>query len=321
MTYLVTGGTGLIGTHVTRLLVQDGARVIIYDINPVRNLMMEELLGKQGRSSIEIIRGDVLDLPHLMHTVQEYKVNRIIHMAALLPVACTANPLAAARVNCIGTINILETARILGIEKVVWESSQTVFGPPEKYGQKEVTDDALHGPDSIYAATKSFNEPIAKHYFSQYGVDSIGLRPGLVYGAELRADGGGGSWFITKELMVNPALGKPGEITLGFSSADWMYVEDAARAIVMASKTKTTKTRVFNVTGDFRTLTEAVDYVKKLIPDAKLTVKPGPNIPMVKRDSTGAKEEIGYESQWTMEQGIEKTIRDVRDGIAKSTAV
>ena len=322
MTYLVTGGTGLIGTHVTRLLVQDGARVVIYDINPVRNRIIDSLLGKQGGSNIEIIRGDILDLAHLIRTVQEYKVNRIIHMAALLTGAYASNPLAILQVNCLGTINILETARILGVEKVVWESTQGVFGPPEKYGQKSVADDALHGPKSVYAASKSFNEQVAKHYYSEYGVDSIGLRPGLVYGAEISANTRTGSWSITKELMVNPALGKPGKITRGsLSSADWMYVEDAARAIVMASKAKTTKSRVFNVTGDFRTFSEAVNHVKKLIPDAKLTIIPGPNTPGVKRDSTGAKKEIGFEFQWTMEQGIEKTIRDVRDGIVKPTAV
>jgi len=320
MTYLVTGGTGLIGTHVTRFLVQDGERVIIYDINPVRNRIIEGLLAKRDRSNIEIVQGDVLDLPHLIRTVQEYKVNKVIHMAALLTSHCAANPLAALRVNCIGTINILETARILGIERVVWESSQTVFGRAERYAEKQVPDDALHGPDSIYAATKSFNEPIAKHYFSEFGVDSIGLRPGLVYGAEIGLESRGGSWSITKELIVNPALGKPGEITIGGSN-DWMYVEDAARAIVLASRAKTTKTRVFNVTGDLRTMAEAVDYVKKLIPDAQLTVKPGPRRSGLRRDPTGAKEEIGYECQWTMERGIEKTIKDVRDGIAKPTVV
>ena len=117
MTYLITGGTGLIGSHVTRLLVQEEERVIIYDINPVRNWMIEGLLAKPGGSNIDIVQGDVLDLPHLIRTVQEYKVNKVIHMAALLTSACAANPLAALRVNCIGTINILETARILSIER------------------------------------------------------------------------------------------------------------------------------------------------------------------------------------------------------------
>ena len=316
MTYLVTGGTGLIGAHVTRLLVQVGEKVVIYDINPIRN-RIKDLLEKQGDNTIEIIRGDVADLAHLIHTAQEYKVNRIIHMAALLTADCAANPLLAVKVNCIGTINILETARILGIEKVVWESSQQVFGPPEKYQQEFVMDDAPHYPRSVYGACKSFNEQMARHYFSEFGVDSIGLRPGLVYGAERKGEGSGGSWTATRELMVNPALGKPGKITaFGGSTTDWMYVEDAARASVMASKTAITKTRVFNVTGNVRTMTEAVEYIKKLIPDAKLTVLPGPTRPSIKRDATGAKEEIGYEPQWTMEQGIEKSIRDIRAGIA-----
>jgi len=310
MTYLITGGTGLIGTHVIKLLAQDGARVVIYDINPVRNRIIDSLLGKQDGSSIEIIRGDILDLAYLIHIVQEYKVNRIIHLAALQEVYA-GNPLTAiTQVNCLGTINILETARILGVERVVWMSSQTVF----RHGQKNIKDDTLHDPRSIYAATKSFSEQVAKYYFSEYGVDNIGIRPGTVYGAELSTVARGGSWAMTKELIVNPALGKPGEITSG-RSVDWMYVEDVARAIVMASKAKTTKTRVFNVTGDFRAMDEAVNHVKKLIPNAKLTVTPGPNIPGEKRDSTGAKKELGFEFQWTLEQGIEKTIKDVRDGI------
>ncbi|MFC1897656.1 NAD-dependent epimerase/dehydratase family protein [Chloroflexota bacterium] len=316
MTYLITGGTGLIGTHVIQLLVQDGARVVIYDINPARNRMIDSLLERQGGNNIEIIRGDILDLAYLIHIVQEYKVNRIIHLAALQEVYA-GNPLIAiTQINCIGTINILETARILGMEKVVWMSSQTVFSQ----GQKNITDDTLHDPRSIYAATKSFSEQVAKYYFSEYGVDNIGIRPGTVYGAELSTLARGGSWSMTKELMVNPALGKPGEITSG-RSVDWMYVEDVARAIVMASKAKTTKSRIFNVTGDFRTMDEAINHVKKLIPDAELTVTPRPNIPSEKRDSSGAKREIGFEFQWTMEQGIEKTIKDVRNGIVKPTAV
>ena len=310
MTYLITGGTGLIGTYVIKLLVQDGARIIIYDINPVKNRILDSLLEKPGGSNIKIIRGDILDLSYLINIVQEYKVNRIIHLAALQEVYA-GNPLIAiTQINCIGTINILEAARILGVERVVWMSSQTVFNP----GQKNIKDDTLHDPRSIYAATKSYSEQVGKYYFSEYKVDNIGIRPGTVYGAELNPIARGGSWSLTNELLVYPALGKPGKVTTGVS-VDWMYVEDAARAVVMAGKAKTTKTRVFNVTGDFRSMEEAVNHVKKLIPDAKFTIIQRPVIPGEIRDSSGAKEEIGYEFQWKLEQGIEKTISDVRNAV------
>ena len=314
MSYLVTGGTGLWGTYVTRLLVQEGAKVVIFQRNPVEN-RISDLLEKHEGESIEIVRGDIQDLAHLIRTAKEHKVNRIIHLASLLTPACAANPLMATQVNCVGTINVFETARILGVEKVVWASSGKVFGPPEKYEQEYIPDDAPHHPVDVYAACKSFNEEIAKHYFTQYGVDIIGLRPGLVYSS---AQTGGGGNATVIELIVKPALGQPGTITMRNGLINWQFAEDAARAAIMASKTAKTKTRVFNVNGDMRTMAEAVDCVRKLIPDAKFTVlpaSPGTTRGSQKRDGMRAKEEIGYEPKWTMEQGIEQTIRDIRAGM------
>ena len=90
MTYLVTGGTGFIGVYVTRLLVQDATKVIIYQRNPVRK-QLPDLIEKKG-SNIEFVSGDITDLAHLIRTVKEYKVNRIIHLASLLTTAASENP-------------------------------------------------------------------------------------------------------------------------------------------------------------------------------------------------------------------------------------
>jgi nucleoside-diphosphate-sugar epimerase len=120
MTYLVTGGTGLVGRHVTRLLIQDGERVVIHDIVPMRE-SLEHTLGKEISSEVEILRGDVRDLASLIRTAQKYKVERIIHLAAYMSRPYEEeNPLEAVHVDCIGTINVLETARILKLKKVVW---------------------------------------------------------------------------------------------------------------------------------------------------------------------------------------------------------
>ena len=315
MAYLITGGTGLWGTYVTRLLVRNGEKVVIFDINPVIN-RIKDLLEKQGGSNIEIIRGDITDLAHLIRTAQEHNVNKIIHLAGLLTNACATNPFLATQVNCIGTINVFETAKILGIEKVVWASSAKVFGSPENHEQEYIPDDAPHYPNDFYAATKSFNEKIAKQYYTKYGIDIIGLRPGLVYSA---AQTGGGGNAIIMELIVKPALGKPGKVTMGDEPWNWHYAEDAARAAILASKAVKTKTKVFNINGDLRTVTEAIDCVKRLIPDAKITVLPVPSGPSEfnqKRDATRAKEELGYEPQWTFERATEQIIKDIRAGIA-----
>jgi len=179
MNYLVTGGTGFIGAHIVRLLIQQEEQVVAYDVVPDRNLL-DHLIGKSKSNRVKVIQGDITDLAHLIRSSQEFGVEKIIHTAALLGFASSANPLLAVRVNCEGTINVLETARILRMKRVVFASSIAVFGPPEKYAQEYIPNDAPHYPSNIYGACKSFNEACANHYFNEYGVDSIAIRfPGF----------------------------------------------------------------------------------------------------------------------------------------------
>ena len=308
MSYLVTGGTGFIGAYITRLLIQAGENVVAYDVNPQRDLL-EQLMSKDESDRVKVAQGDITDLAHLIRTAQEYDTETIIHMASLLSIACSANPPLAVRVNCGGTTNVLETARILGLKKVVWASSVAVFGPPQRYEQEYIPNDAPHYPLGVYGAGKSFNEELAKHYFNEYGVDSIAIRFGMVYGVGQKA---GASAMLAEELMVKPALGKPGRVPYGDDIINWLYVEDAATAVVMASNKATTKARALNIDGDIRPVAEAVEYIRKLVPDAELTMLPGYTLFPAKYDTTLIRKEIGYHPQWTIELGMKKVIDEIR---------
>ncbi len=308
MGYLITGGTGFIGAYITRLLIQEGEEVVVYDVDPRQDLL-EHLMGKEESDRIKVIRGDITDLAYLIRTAQECNVTKLIHMAALLTTESLANPALAVRINCDGTANILETARILSLKKVVYASSATVFGLPEKYEQEYIPNDAPHYPTTIYAACKSFNERLAEHYFREYGVDSVGLRFATVYGVGQRS---GVSTRRTEELVVKPALGKPGVVPHGDATIHWLYVEDAARAAVMTSKKPTTETRAFNIDGDIRSVAEAADCIRKLIPGADIKLLPGYIGFAVKYDITRIREEIGYHPQWPIERGMKKIIDEVR---------
>ncbi len=309
MSYLITGGTGLIGAYIsTQLLTKEREAVIIFDIDP-REGILEHLMSKEEIALIKVIKGDVTDLAHLIHTAKEHNITKIIHMAGLLNAASSANPTLAVQINCYGMANILETARILDVKKVVYASTIAVFGPAEKYQEAYIADDAPHYPSTLYAACKSFNERLAEHYFTGYGVDSVGLRFPVVYGMGYR---GGASSTITQELMVKPTLGKPGRVPFGDDTLHWLYVEDAARAVVMTSKKQTTKTKVFNVNGEICRVAQAVDYVRKLVHDAEITLLPGHTGFTAKYEASQIREEIGYQPKWSLEQGIEQVINAVR---------
>jgi len=310
MTYLVTGGTGLIGSRIVRDLVQEGEQVVVYDWHPARNYL-ERLMSEEAiESTVKIVQGDVTDLPCLFRTIKENNVDKIIHTAALLTLEANANPLLAVKINCEGTINVFEAARILGLKKVVWASSNACFGPPEKYAEEYIPNDAPHYPQYIYGATKSFDEALAAHYFDQYGMDITGIRYMHVYGVGQHR---GIFATIVQELLLNPALGKPGRVPYGDAIIGWSYVDDPARATVMASKVPGTKTKSFSIMGDVRPLKEAAEYIRQLLPGADITLLPGAfTSDPIKFDTRLIEEEVGYRPRWSMEQGIKETINMIR---------
>ena len=310
MAYLVTGGTGLIGSRIVRDLVREGEKVVVYDWLPARS-SLERVLGEEEIGSmIEIVQGDVTDLSHLSRTIEENDVATVIHTASLLTIESNADPLQAVKVNCGGTICVFEAARTLGLKKVVWSSSNAALGPPEKHPEEYIPNDAPHYPQDVYGATKSFNEAVADYYFEQHGVDITGIRYMSVYGG-----GQQGGFFgpIVREVVFNPALGKPGRVPYRDAAIGWTYVDDPARATVMASRVPRTKTGSFSIMGDVRSVGEVADYVRAIVPGADITTLPGGGHgAAVKFDTRPVEEEIGYRPQWSMERGIKQTINMVR---------
>jgi UDP-glucose 4-epimerase len=308
MAYLVTGGTGLIGSRIVRDLLKDGEEVVVYDLFP-EGAFLEQLLTDKERGRVKIVRGDMIDLAHLIHTVKENSVENIIHMAGLLGESTNANPPLALKVNTEGTINIFETARILGLRKVIWASSIAVFGPPGKYTEEYVPNDALYCPLGIYGACKALNETIAVHYFEQYGLDISAIRYSVVYGP---GRFGGSSFIVTRELIEKPAVGKPGKVPYGDATFNWLYVDDAARATVLAAKAVRTKARAFNISGDICSVKEVADYIRKLLPEADITLLPGDSPLHWKYETTPIKEELRFRPRWSIKEAIREMINVTR---------
>ncbi len=318
MAYLVTGGTGFIGAYVVRDLLRSGERVVCFDIAPNPRLL-QDVVGEEHPDGLTIIRGDVTDAAQVFRALQEHGVDRVVHLASLLSTSSEENFPLALRVNCQGTNNVFEGAALLGVKKVVWASSVAVFGPKSRGIGGIVANDAQHDPRSVYGSCKSFNEAMALHYVSKYGLDVVGLRYSLVYGygkTETLARGTGVTYL--SDLIDKPALGQgPCVVTGGDDHPDWLYVEDVARAVLMADRASKTATKAFNVVGDFRPTREMFDHVRSLLPDAGMTLQPGGQMGGASNpwnyDGSAAREEIGYVPEFKIEEGVKRNINMLRE--------
>ncbi|MBI3950376.1 MAG: NAD(P)-dependent oxidoreductase [Acidobacteria bacterium] len=298
MVYLIIGGTGFIGCYVTRLLLSLGRRVVLYDLHP-DEAALDDALGDQSPDNLAVLSGDVREKAKIAALIKQYGVSVIIHLASLLTDASNEDPPLAIEVNCLGTAQIFELAHRFGIRRIVWASSIAVFGLPERYGVDWIPNDAPHFPISFYGHCKSFNEGMATHYFNHCGVDSIGLRFTYVYGLG-RVRGAG----YAQELVENPLRGKPAHVSFGDDAVDWLYVEDAARAIVLACDAEPTRTRVFTVGGEVKPICEVAEHLRQLIPSAAITLEPGASGIAWRFDTSAAQRELGFVPEFTVERAI-----------------
>jgi nucleoside-diphosphate-sugar epimerase len=313
MNYMVTGGAGFIGSRIVRNLLKEGDRVVVYDWVPQRS-NLERTLG-QDIAKIKIVQGDVTDFSRMVRTLKENNVDKIIHMAGLLIHDVNADPLSGVKVNIEGTLGVFEAARFLGIQKVVWASSGSVFGPAEMYSQEYIPIDAPHFPQNLYGATKSFDELAMNYYHKTYKMDITAIRYVMVYGV---GQTNGRTAGIMQQLVYNPAIGKPGKVpAAGWNVLGWTYVEDAARVTTLISKAVQPRYNAYSIMGAIHSVQEIADYVKELIPEADITLLPlersvSHTGVTCKYDTGPTREDFGFQSQWTMKQGIKETINDVR---------
>ncbi|WP_435349669.1 NAD-dependent epimerase/dehydratase family protein [Haloarchaeobius sp. HRN-SO-5] len=312
-TVLVTGGTGFIGSYVARDLVDHGHDVVAYDLSTDPRIL--EKLGIAD--DVEIRRGDVSDPTDVVRAVKETGTTHVVHLAALLTTTAEANPRAAMQVNVEGTNNVFEAARTLDdqVERVAWASSAAVYAPPANYddgGDWWVTEDDLVYPDTLYGATKEYNEHQARVYNEEFGVDHVAIRPTVAYGPYRET---GGSAFLAN-IVEKPAVGESFAVEYGDQEIDWQHVEDIAQAFRLAAFTpeEDLSQRVYNVRGELATIREAADTVQRIIPDADIDVSDDGELPWTQRlDMTAFQDDTGYQVQYDLESGFQAYIDVLRE--------
>jgi len=311
-TTLVTGGTGFIGSYVARDLVEHGHDVVCYDLSTDTRIL--EKLGVAD--DVEVRRGDVTDPTDVVRAVRETGANKVVHLAALLTNTARDNPRAALKVNVEGTNNVFEAARTLSdqVDRVSWASSAAVYAPPHNYQGSDgwVTEDDLVYPDTLYGATKEYNEHQARVYAEDYDLSLVGLRPTVAYGPYRET---GGSAFLAN-IVEKPALGESFSVEYGDQVIDWQYVDDIAQAFRRGADApdEDLGRHVYNVRGTVATIREAVETVREIMPDADLEVSDEGELPWTQKlDMTAAREDLGYDPEYDLEAGFRAYIDVLRE--------
>lgn len=261
--YLVTGAHGFIGAWVVKRLLDDRARVVIFDKNSdphrLRLIMDEDEIAR-----LTFVAGDITDGAFVTRLVEQQQITNIIHLAGVQVPVCRANPPLGALVNVVGTINIFEAAKNSGgrVQRVVYASSAAVFGEAEE--GRAVSEGEAGQMTTHYGAFKRCNEDNARVYFLDNGISSVGLRPLTVYGV-------GRDFGMTSDptkAMKAAVVGRPFHIRFG-GKTDFLYVADCADAFIRAAQTALTGAHVFNLHGETVPVAQVISEIERFAPAAK----------------------------------------------------
>ena len=307
MTTLIIG-SGLVGSQIARILVEQGERPVLMD-NAAQPASIGEIVDSQRTTLIE---GDILRPYTLSKAIVDHKITGIVHTAAhpMLTLGAQRDPYAAIQLNIMGTVNVLEAARVHGVKRVVVSSSSVlnhylVAGDGSFDPMKE---EAFPRPSTFYASTKQAVESIGLNYARYCGVEFAGLRYGAVFGP-WSGSGGGGPSNVMREAVRAALAGE--EAILPSGGMEWVYSKDAAVGTVQALQAKNLETGIFNVTmGIVAMPEEMANALRAVVPGAKVRnqTPQATSVSMMNMsrasDLTRAKRVIGFTPQYDMVTGL-----------------
>ncbi len=305
MRFLITGGCGFLGAHVTRELLARNHHAVAYDPQVDGNSLDQVLTGDELERVVRVA-GDVTDLPLLLRTCQKHELDGIVHLAFRMGVV-GENVTRAIETNCQGAANVFEAAALLGHAKVVWSGSNAVYGEPHRYPVELLPDDAPHYPNTIYGASKSFVERLGLHYAEQRDVVANGVRLVIMYGPG-RVRGGA---MHVRDILFAALRNEPYDVPFADELQNFLYVADAARCLVTLAEAGRTETLVYNISGEACTVWEYAQTVARVVPGASFTAGGGrfPARLTWRFDTSALEREVGFRPQYSLEAGIREWVQ------------
>ena len=308
---LITGGTGFLGSHITKRLV-DNVESITIVTTDIRQQTTLKSLGVDI-DKINLVKGDVRDFDFLRLLFNEYEFDTVFHLGALSEVKkCQPDPKLAFDVNVGGTVNVLEACRMYGkVKAVVVSSSDKAYGSGEvPYVERQ----SLNGVGT-YEVSKSATDLIARSFYSNYGVPVVVTRCSNLYG--------GGDMNFSRVIPNNinkilngesPMIWKGSEK----STREFLYIDDAVDAYLsLVNNIDKTKGEAYNIgSGEIFTIEELLNALLNTM-DSDLEIeyveKDFPEISHQYLNSDKIKSHTGWKPETTLSVGLVKSIESYEE--------
>jgi len=292
---LVTGAGGCIGSWVVALLARAGVPVAVFDLTEDRR-RPGLLMSDAELAGVRWLTGDIADTRSVMLAVEASQARAIIHLAALQVPFCKADPVAGAKVNVVGTVNVFEAARKYGIKRIAYASSVAALGAIEEGAMP-----------TLYGAYKYCDEQIARVYAQDWAVPSVGIRPGVVYGVGRDQ----GMTSKTTVAILAAAAGKP--YTIAFrGGVSWLHAGECAAAFIRAVAAERRGAPVFNMNGVYAPVEEGVRILKRIAPAAAIDVVGQPIAFPMDRSDNPLMDYVGDYGRVPLEDGIRDAYESFR---------
>ncbi len=303
---LITGGAGAVGSNIADQLVRAGAKEIVILDNFVRG-RLKNLAWALANGPVRVVEGDVRDRELLAALTRGIDV--VFHQAALRITQCAEEPRLGLEVMVDGTYNVIESALREGVRRVVAASSASVYGLAEAFPTDE-----LHHPyanDTLYGAAKTFNEGLLRSFHAMADLDYVALRYFNVYGPRMDIHG------VYTEVLVRwmeriEAGDSPLILGDGSQTMDFVYIDDVARANLLAATTDSSDV-VFNVASGIETsLVELANLLIEVM-GSEVSIEYGPErsvnkVPRRLSDTSLARELLGFEAEVDLREGLRRLV-------------
>lgn len=312
---LITGGAGFIGAWLAKTLLEQDQEVVSFDIKPASPVVQS--CGEKYKH----FQGNVGNMAELLTAVAQFRPTQIYHFGGMLSMPSEQSPQACFSSNIVGTFNVLESARILGVKQVFYASTNGTFGL-DLEGLDVIDDRTLQRPFTMYGCSKVFGELLGRYYQRRYGIDFRSIRlPAVVGpGAKTKNVSIYNAWAIEKsffgeafDIFVTPETRCP-----------IIYFKDAVLAFLKlaAAPLEHIKTMNYIVAGvdPMPSAGALADAIKKYLPQANLGFVPDP-LAMdfhqmsqgVHWDESPARMEWGWRSTYGLDQTVKDFIEELTD--------